>query len=274
MKLFHGVLSLLAVAIPCVVIAAASVLPEQSASYELEEGDQVAIENFAGDINVTEWDENVVLIEYDIVEGDAQYLMIEVDTSDGVSYEVMPEFEEMVSDFSGDGPYWPDREHVDLDWSVDFDVMIPSDGDFDISLLTISGDIVLVGGAGSAELNAVSGDIEASEFDGLIEVNVVSGDLQISDCARICCAAVVSGDMTADLRDIELDCELAAVDGDILLFFDPSSSKVIISTLSGDIDGGPHVIEIEEGIAGVSAFGGDGPRVIEISTISGDVELQ
>lgn len=275
MKLSHSVLSVLAVAVPSAVIAAASALPEQSASYELEDGDQVAVQNISGDITVTEWDEDVVLVEYDIADGaDAEYLVIEVDTSHGVVYQVVPGLEELISDFSDDRPERPDRGDIDLDWSVDFDVRIPSDGEFDISLMTVSGDIVLVGGSGSAELTAVSGDVDATRFDGLMEVNVVSGDLEISECTRICCAAVVSGDMTADLRNIALDCELAAVEGDILLLFDPSCSKVIISTLSGDIDGGPHVIEIEEGIAGISAFGGDGPRIIEISTISGDVELQ
>ena len=237
-------------------------LPEESASYDLESGEALSIENFAGDIELQEWDETFVLVEYDAGGLDTDIIRIEVDTSRGVYYEVVPDFDEI------------ENSAGSFRWSIDFSVAVPSGVELDVVLSTISGDVLVEGGSGSAEINAVSGDVTASGFDGPLEVNVVSGDLAVSDCTQVCCAAVVSGDMVVDLTGITRDCELDSVDGDIAVSFDPDRCRIAISSLSGDIDSGPHDVEIEQGLGGVSAFAGEGTRRVEISTISGDVILR
>ncbi|MBN1435002.1 DUF4097 family beta strand repeat protein [Candidatus Fermentibacterales bacterium] len=232
--------------------------PPESALYEIADGEVVSIENINGDIFVEAWGEPRVRVDYDF-SGDPESsgISILVDTSDGVSYSVEP-----------------DEPVLGFLESVDFSVSVPSDIEVGIRLSAVSGDIVLEGCNGSAELNTVSGDIVADGFDGVLEANAVSGVLALSGCNRICCAAVVSGDMNVDLSGITSDCELNAVDGDLIILFDPERSRVVISTISGDVDGGPHAIRIEESVAGLSAFAGSGSWTIEVSTISGDVELR
>ena len=200
---------------------------------------------------------NRIGITYEIMCDDAEEanaVQVVMDTSDGIEFHV--EYPENWSGHTGA--------------VVDFYLRIPSDTGIDLALQTVTGDIGLDGGSGTASITVVSGDATAEGFDGELNMNVVEGDIFFRDTPGLVSANLVNGSISGTFDSLLNDAEFAAVDGEIELTV-PRDVHISVSTLSGDISipGGNVVHEM----VGSSADYGEGEFEISISTVSGDVEV-
>lgn len=165
---------------------------------------------------------------------------------------------------------------------------------------SVSGDIAVSNGADNLKLETVSGDILVSDSWGKMKVASVSGDIHIDGRAEFFDAQTVSGDIQAKIDksdnvdltsvsgDIELRLELATggrveadtVSGDITLEFDNNEidARFEIDTgPGGDIRNSISKHKPESSIIGAEEIRfstGKGSAIVEISTMSGTIELE
>ncbi len=210
-----------------------------------------------GFIEVEEWDGDLIEITYEIVCDDSEEVgAIEVvrGTSDGIVFQV-----EYSDDWNGP-----------MEAAVDFRLMLPKSVALDMKLQTVNGDVILRGGSGSSEISIVNGSADADGYTGDLHMNVVNGNILVSDTPCIGTANLVNGSIIGTLGALVCDADFSLVDGRVILVL-PPDTHVSVSTLSGEISvpGGEVIHEI----VGSSVEYGEGEIRVEISTVSGDVEI-
>jgi len=154
-----------------------------------------------------------------------------------------------------------DRDHHDnIDVSVEFEVRVPAGVNF--HGMSVTGDVDVEGLRSDVHATSVSGDVRVSAT-GVVEASSVSGELDISmdsldwDELEF---STVSGDITLRLpADLGAEIEFSSLSGDFRSDFDMRNE---------DRDKHRWV--------GLDVTGtiGDGRRTIELSTVSGDVEIR
>lgn len=274
--------------------ACGSALGERDETHTLDlVGDgAVRVENFAGAIEVTAWDEPKLEIDAElqgsaelVLSGDEQHRVVRVENKSrgGTTSRLrlrLPrnarvDASAMSSDISIDGP---SGERVVAE-SVSGDIRVVS-GARRLQLESVSGDIDL-DAQGSSRVTAlsVSGDVRVSNASGEARLESVSGDIVFAgrDIDRMD-VETVSGDADLDVGltpDGRLDAEL--LNGKLSLTVDADlDARVEISTFSGDIDSDFGSVE-KKGYGSskiLEATAGAGTGVVSIKTYNGDVKLR
>jgi DUF4097 and DUF4098 domain-containing protein YvlB len=225
--------------------AASASAQDFNKGYELGAGGRITVTNMSGDVTVTGYDGNTVLVTGRRTGPDKDVVEI-VDRSSGNDIEI--------------GVKYP--RNCNCDASVDFIVQVPRSTRYVFEkIASMSGDVRVEGVTGAVHATAMSGDVRVGVVDGTVEATAMSGDVEV-DIDRL----EGSGDLT-----------FTSMSGNVELRL-PSDvdAEVSIRTVSGDITT-DFPIEVHEQKYGSGQWAsgrlGDGSRRLSAKSMSGDVRL-
>lgn len=273
-------------------------------THALDPEGRVEIDNVKGRIQVEAWDRPEVRITGTLgkgvekleVEGDRGHLSIEV------KYPNRGGFGLFSSDNTGPTDLQvmvPIRAELEID-SVAANVDVKGVAPREVSIDSVSGDVVLVGAPAELSIDSVSGDVRATTNSRSVDVASVSGDIHLSgrlegevgvetvsgnadvgvheSSVRSLSGSSVSGDLRIRTALVSGgDISLETVSGDVDLRLPANlSAEVRGESFSGDLEAPGARIERPEHGPG-SSFQhryGNGDGDISIETFSGDARLQ
>lgn len=237
----------LSIVLTAVVLLAAATVSAQDfqKTYRISAGSQIKVGNVSGDVIVTAYDGDAIIVRGIKKGRDADMLEIE-DRSGSNSVEV--------------GVRYPKRCNCDA--SVRFEVQVPRSVSYDDNFTSVSGDVHVTGVTGRLHASAVSGDVHVKNVTGSVNASAVSGDVNIeidrlegSDDMKF---STVSGDVSVSLpSNLDADVDMSSFSGSIKTDF-------------------PVEVRSERFGSRNWARGklGDGSRRLRVSTVSGDLSLR
>lgn len=215
-------------------------------TYDLPAGGRISVANISGDVVVTGYNGNAVVVTGIKTGRDREKVTIEDATRPG-RIELRVE----------------SQRNCNCDASVRFEVKVPRSTSYEFDAIS-----------------SVSGDVSINDVTGRIEANVVSGNVNVGDVVGVVHAKSVSGDVNVSISRIEGEDGMTfnSVSGNVLLRL-PSDidASVDFTTLSGDIESDFPIDRREKKYGpGVSASGrlGSGSRALTASTVSGNIRLE
>jgi len=265
---------------------------------------KVEIDNLKGRIQVRAWNRNEVRITGSLGDG-VEKLVIE---GQGDHLLVRAQYPKQIGAWRGDrtGPtdlqlQVPLRADLDIE-SVSADIDVSGVAPGELSIDTVSGQVVVAGAPDHADINTVSGDLQATLNSSDVKIETVSGDAVLSgrlkgqvhgetvsgrlsidsssESVRRLSAATVSGDTTLKVGLVDGgEIRAETVSGDIRLQAPKAlSARVSAESFSGDLRAPGAKVRKEEFGPGSSLEQryGSGAGEIHLETFSGDatVELQ
>ena len=265
---------------------------------------KVEIDNLKGRIQVRAWNRNEVRITGSLGDG-VEKLVIE---GQGDHLLVRAQYPKQIGAWRGDrtGPtdlqlQVPLRADLDIE-SVSADIDVSGVAPGELSIDTVSGQVVVAGAPDHADINTVSGDLKATLNSSDVKIETVSGDAVLSgrlkgqvhgetvsgrlsidsssESVRRLSAATVSGDTTLKVGLVDGgEIRAETVSGDIRLQAPKAlSARVSAESFSGDLRAPGAKVRKEEFGPGSSLEQryGSGTGEIHLETFSGDatVELQ
>lgn len=214
-------------------------------SYRIGAGGQVRITNVSGDVIVTAYDGDAIIVRGIKKGRDRDRVEIEDRSSEG-RVDV--------------GARYP--KECNCDASIRFEVRVPRSVSYNFdSISSVSGDVDVSGVTGRLRASAVSGDVKVKNVSGSASVNSVSGDVEVE----------------VDRLDGSDDMKFSSVSGDVVVRM-PSNldADVDISSMSGSIKT-DFPIEVREERHGTRTYArgrlGSGSRRVNMSSVSGDLSL-
>ena len=234
-------------------------------SYNLGAGASVSIRNVSGDVTVTGYDGQAIIVTATKSGRDRDKVNIE-DRSNGNVVDVRVDYPDRCEDC-----------HVD----VRFEVKVPRSIAYKFnSFSSVSGDVSVTGVTGDLTARTVSGDTTVNNVNGSVNATSVSGDVHVGKVEGTVSAKSTSGDVEVEILSLEGSAgsmEFSSVSGDVLVKLPGNlDADARLSTMSGGLKTDfPLTIEESKYGTGRKASGkiGNGSRILKISTISGDVSL-
>lgn len=215
-------------------------------TYRIGAGGQIRIGNVSGDVIVTGYDGDSIVVTATKKGRDRDMIEIE-DRSGSGNLDI--------------GVRYP--KQCNCDASLQFDVQVPRSVLYNFDQISsVSGDVRVTGVTGRLHASAVSGDVTVQDVSGTVSASAVSGDVQV----------VINRLDGAD------DMKFNTVSGDVNVSL-PSSldADVDMSSFSGSIKT-DFAIEVRSERHGSrnSARGklGEGSRRLKLSSVSGDISLR
>lgn len=215
-------------------------------TYRIGAGGQIRIGNISGDVIVTAYDGDSIMVTGTKEGRDRE--MIEVEDRSGAGNVDI-------------GVRYP--KHCNCDASIRFDVQVPRSVKYEFDqLASVSGDVHVTGVTGRLHASAVSGDVHVKDVSGTVSASAVSGDVEV-------------GISRLDGAD---DMKFNTVSGNVSVML-PSNldADVDMSSFSGSIKT-DFAIEVRSERFGSrnSARGklGGGTRRLKMSSVSGDLSLR
>lgn len=215
-------------------------------TYRIGAGGQIRVGNVSGDVIVTAYDGDSIVVTGTKQGRDRDMIEIE-DRSGAGNVDV--------------GVRYPKRCNCEA--SVRFEVQVPRSVKYEFD-----------------QIASVSGDVQVSGVTGRVRASAVSGDVIIKDVSGTVSASAVSGDVQVEINRLDGadDMRFNTVSGDVSVML-PSGldAEVDISSFSGSIKT-DFAIEVRSERYGSrnSAHGrlGDGSRRLKMSSVSGDISLR
>ena len=236
----------IAIAVVGFVLSSTAAAQDFQKTYRIGAGGQIRIGNVSGDVFVTGYDGDSIMVTATKQGRDRDLIEIE-DRSGAGSVDV--------------GVRYPKRCNCDA--SIRFDVQVPRSVKYDID-----------------QISSVSGDVHVNGVTGRLNASTVSGDVDIKDVSGTVSASAVSGDVQVNINRLDGadDLKFNSVSGDVMVML-PSSldADVDMSSFSGSIktDFGIEVrSERYSSRNWARAKLGDGSRRLKMSSISGDISLR
>ena len=227
------------------MLSASAAAQDFQKSFRLGAGGAIRIGNISGNVTITGYDGDSVIVTA-IKEGpDRDKVEIEdKSTSDRVDV----------------GVHYPERCNCHVD--VRFEVKVPRSISYDFR-----------------HLSSVSGDVDVSGVTGKLHASSVSGNVRVKDVTGAVSASAVSGNVEVDIDRLEGtdSMKFSSVSGNVNVSL-PSSldADIQMSSLSGSLKT-DFPIEVKERRYGPgrSAQGrvGSGSRTLNMSAVSGSVSL-
>jgi len=138
----------------------------------------------------------------------------------------------------------------------------------DISLTRLEG--------GDIEIENRAGDVSLHEVSGNVKVRSAAGDIKATEM-KLATANIetVSGDVMVDIAEpISTDVVIRSVSGDVLLDVDPQSDcRVALSSVSGSVNTSISLEDLAHSRERITGRMGEGAGSVEVSTVSGAVNL-
>jgi DUF4097 and DUF4098 domain-containing protein YvlB len=230
-----------------VVLAATAAAQDFQKSYQLASGSSIKIGNISGDVAVTGYDGNTIIVTGTKQGPDKDVVQIE-DRSTAGAVDVAVRYPHHCNDCNA---------------SVQFQVQVPRSISYNFTgIHSISGDVNVTGITGRLNASTVSGTVHVTDVTGSVSAKSVSGDVNVEisqlEGTDDMTFSTVSGSVTAKLP--------AGLDG-----------NVEMSSFSGSIDTSfPIQIQEDRFTSGHRASGqiGSGSRRLRMSTMSGNLSLR
>lgn len=216
-------------------------------SYPLRAGGRVSIGTVSGNVTVTGYNGNEVVVTAFKEGHDVDMVDIE-DRSSAGSVDVKVRYP---------------KNCRDCNVSVRFEVQVPRSSDYNFD-----------------GISSVSGDVKVTNVSGNLKASTVSGEVSIDDVNGVVSASSVSGNVDVKINrlDGDDDMKFSSVSGDVNVRVPASlGADIEMSTLSGALDT-DFPIEVKEKKYGPgrSASGrvGEGSRRVRMSSVSGSLRLK
>lgn len=242
-KLFQ--LSILS-ALFVLVVATTSAAQDFQKSYRIAAGGQIRIGNVSGDVIVTGYDGDSIVVTGTKKGRDRELIEIE-DRSGTGNVDIGVRY----------------QKHRNVEGSVRFEVHVPRSVNYDFD-----------------QISSVSGDVEVTGVTGRLHASAVSGDVHIKDVSGSVSASAVSGDVKVEINRLDGsdDMKFSTVSGDVSVTLPAGlDADVDMSSFSGSIKT-DFAIEVRSERYGSrnSARGklGEGSRRLKMSSVSGDLSLR
>ncbi|HYL99817.1 MAG TPA: DUF4097 family beta strand repeat-containing protein [Blastocatellia bacterium] len=216
-------------------------------SYRLAPGSSVQISNISGDVVVTGYDGDAIIV---------------TGTKEGENLDVVTIEDRSTPNTVDVGVHYPNNcRHCNA--SVQFQVQVPRSMNYNLDRIrSVSGDIRVTGATGRLDASTVSGNVTVSDFAGPVSAKSVSGDVD-AEITRL----ESSGDMTFN-----------TVSGNVNVKVPQNlDAQVELASFSGSIDTNlPLQIEKARYTSSQKATGqlGSGSRRLNMHTVSGNVSLR
>jgi DUF4097 and DUF4098 domain-containing protein YvlB len=227
-------------------LAATAAAQDFQKTYRIGAGGQIRIGNVSGDVIVTAYDGDAIIVKGTKKGRDRDQVEIE-DRSGTGNIDI--------------GVHYP--KHCNCDANIRFDVQVPRSVNYDFD-----------------HISSVSGDVRVTGVTGRLHASAVSGDVHITDVSGSVSASAVSGDVSVEINRLDGsdDMKFSTVSGDVSVML-PSSlaADVDISSFSGSIKTDfPVEVRAERYGSRNWARGklGEGTRRLKMSSVSGDLSLR
>lgn len=227
-------------------LAATASAQDFQKTYRINAGGQIRIGNVSGDVIVTGYDGDSIVVTGTKKGRDRDMIEIE-DRSGTANVDV--------------GVRYP--KHCNCDTSIRFEVQVPRSVKYDFDhIASVSGDVQVTGVTGRLNASAVSGDVHIKDVSGSVSASAVSGDVQVE----------------INRLDGSDDMKFNTVSGDVSVMLPGSlDADVDMSSFSGSIKT-DFAIEVRSERYGsrnsARAKLGEGSRRLKMSSVSGDLSLR
>lgn len=236
----------IAAALAGLALAATASAQDFQKTYRIGAGGQIRIGNVSGDVIVTGYDGDSIVVTGTKKGRDRDMIEIE-DRSGTANVDV--------------GVRYP--KHCNCDASIRFEVQVPRSVKYDFDhIASVSGDVRVTGVTGRLNASAVSGDVHITDVSGSVSASAVSGDVQVE----------------INRLDGSDDMKFNTVSGDVSVTLPGSlDADVDMSSFSGSIKT-DFAIEVRSERYGsrnsARAKLGEGSRRLKMSSVSGDLTLR
>jgi DUF4097 and DUF4098 domain-containing protein YvlB len=234
-------------------------------TYQVGAGGSVSIHNVSGNVKVTGYDGNAIIVT-GIKTGRDRELVDVDDRSGAGKVDVRVRY----------------PEQCNCEASINFEVQVPRAVKYQFdNLSSASGDISVNGVLGDVKAKSASGDVSVADVTGAVDASTASGDVSIKNIIGSASGKSASGDVEAEITRLDGggNMEFASTSGNVKVKMPADLGAVVnMSVLSGSLhsDFPLEIQERERGYGrGRSAQGrvGDGTRTLRLSSISGNVSL-
>lgn len=248
----------------CSLLGLTAVAQDFQRNYNLAGGGSINVRNVSGDVKVTGYDGEAVVV-IGVKEGRTPDKVTIEDQSSGNSIDVRVRYPEHCNN---------------CDASVRFEVRVPRGIAYKYnSISTVSGEVEVNGVNGDLTAKSVSGEVTVNNATGSVHATSVSGNVRVGKVEGTVNAKSTSGNVEVEILSLEGtgNMEFGSVSGNVRVKL-PSNldADVNMSTMSGDLrtDFPLTIKEVELG-GGRKANGriGNGSRSLKLSSVSGDINL-
>lgn len=248
----------------CLLSVSAAMAQDFQRSYQLGAGGSIRVSNVSGNINVSGYDGNAVIVNAFKEGRDSNQVEIE-DRSAGDRVDI--------------GVQYP--RNCNCDASVRFEVQVPRAGRYNFERIsTASGDIRAQNFAGNLRASTASGEVEVTNVSGEIRASSASGNVNVRNATGEVNASSASGDVDVEIAQLEGAARMtfSSASGDVRVKM-PSNldAEVNLSTVGGSVQTTfPLQVQRRQHGAGEYARGrlGSGAGTLRISSASGNVRLE
>ena len=227
-------------------LAATASAQDFQMTYRIGAGGQIKIGNVSGDVIVTGYDGDSIVVTGTKKGRDRDQVEVE-DRSGSTNVDI--------------GVRYP--KHCNCDASIRFDIQVPRSIKYDFD-----------------HISSVSGDVKVTGVTGRLNASAVSGDVHITDVSGSVSASAVSGDVKVEITRLDGsdDMKFNTVSGDVSVMLPNNlDADVDMSSFSGSIKT-DFAIEVRSERFGsrnsARAKLGEGSRRLKMSSVSGDLSLR
>src|SRR5947209_7938511 len=155
-------------------------------SYQLGPGGHFSISSVAGNIRITGYDGNEIVVN-GIKEGRDRDLVTVVDSSSGNSVELKVRY----------------PQNCNCDASIRFEVQVPQSLNLDFDQISsASGDIEVSGVSGQVKAKSASGNVEVNNITGSVNASAASGDVKVKNINGTVSAHSASGNVEVEITQL------------------------------------------------------------------------
>lgn len=252
------------VALVCLAASSSIFGQDFQKSYQITAGGGISIRNISGDVTVTGYDGQTVLVAgYKEGRDREQVTIEEILSGSDLSIRIRQ------------------PEHCNCQASVRFEVRVPraSRYRFD-SITSISGNVEVRDVTGEIDAKSVSGNVAVLNATGSVEAKSTSGNVRVREIKGPVNAKSVSGNVEVTILQLgeARDMDFASVSGNVDVRLPASlDAEVKMSTMSGSLKT-DFPLTVEEDRFGTrrraSGRIGDGSHQLKLTSISGNVSLR
>lgn len=249
-------------ALACLLLSLNAAAQDFRKSYEIGQGGSINVRNISGDVIVTGYEGETILV-LGFKEGrDRDRVWVE-DNSAGNKVDVRARY----------------PENCDCNASIRFEVKVPR-GDYKFDAISsVSGDVDVTGVGGDLRARSTSGNVTVRGVSGAVNASSTSGNVHVGEINGTVSGRSTSGNVEVEILQLNGagDMDFASTSGNVRVKL-PSNldADVRMSTTSGGLKTDfPLTIEEPERGSGRRASGriGAGSRNLNLKSTSGSVSL-
>src|SRR5215475_9891434 len=249
-------------ALVCLLFSLNAAAQDFRKSYEIGQGGSISVRNVSGDVIVTGYEGETVLV-LGFKEGRDRDLVEVEDNSRGDNVDVRARY----------------PQNCDCDASIRFEVKVPRGAYKFDAISSVSGNVEVTGVSGDLRAKSVSGSVTVKGVTGAVNASSISGHVRVGEVNGVVSGKSISGNVEVEIAQLSGagDMEFASTSGDVQVKLPANlDADVRMSTLSGGLKTDfPLNIEDSERGLGHRASGrvGGGSRNLKLSSTSGSVSL-